>query len=118
MAAMYHDGNRMLQDEFGSRALADALRDTLARDAFNEDDAAYIARRPFFFMATADAEGRPDCSFKGGEPGFVRVVSPDLLVFPDYDGNGMFKSLGNMWRTPMSGCSSSRSARRKSGGSG
>jgi hypothetical protein len=103
MKAMYHEGNRALQDEFGSRALADALRDTLARDAFNDDDAAYIARRSFFFLATADAEGRPDCSFKGGDPGFVRVVAPDLLVFPDYDGNGMFKSLGNIRANPHVG---------------
>jgi predicted pyridoxine 5'-phosphate oxidase superfamily flavin-nucleotide-binding protein len=47
-------------------------------------------------MATADANGRPDCSFKGGVPGFVRVTGRSELAFPDYDGNGMFKSLGNL----------------------
>ena len=103
MEAMYHEGNRALQDDFSSRALADRLRDRLARDAFTEADAAFIARRPFFFLATADAAGRPDCSFKGGDPGFVRVVAPDLLVFPDYDGNGMFKSLGNIRANPHVG---------------
>jgi uncharacterized protein len=103
MEAMYHEGNRALQDDFGSRALADRLRDRLAHDAFTEADAAFIARRPFFFLATADAEGRPDCSFKGGDPGFVRVVAPDLLVWPDYDGNGMFKSLGNIRANPHVG---------------
>lgn len=100
---MYHEGNRELQERFGSRALADRLEEKLRRDRFTEDDAAFIAAQPFFFLATADADGRPDCSFKGGEPGFVRVVAPDLLVFPDYDGNGMFKSLGNLKANPQVG---------------
>jgi len=100
---MYHEGNRALQDAFGSRALADRLEQKLRRDRFNEDDAAFIAGLGFFFLATADAEGRPDCSFKGGPPGFVRVAAPDLLVFPDYDGNGMFKSLGNIAANPHVG---------------
>lgn len=94
--AMFHDGNRDLQDRFGSRALADRLDEKLGRDRFTDEDKAFIEVSPFFFLATADAEGRPDCSFKGGVPGFVRVVAPDRLVFPDYDGNGMFKSLGNL----------------------
>ena len=100
---MYHAGNRELQDRFGSRALADRLEDKLRRDRFNEADAAFVADQAFFFLATADAEGRPDCSFKGGEPGFVRIVAPDLLIFPDYDGNGMFKSLGNLRANPQVG---------------
>lgn len=99
----YHQGNRDLQDDFGSRALADRLADRLGRVSFNDADTAFIAVQPFFFLATADAEGRPDCSFKGGAPGFVRIVSPDLLVFPDYDGNGMFKSLGNIQVNPHVG---------------
>ena len=45
----------------------------------------------------------PDWSFKGGRPGLVRMVRPDLLVWPDYDGNGMFKSLGNIRRNPFVG---------------
>jgi len=100
---MYHEGNRALQDAFGSRALADRLDEKLRHDRFTEADAGFIAAQPFFFLATADAEGRPDCSFKGGPPGFARVVAPDLLVFPDYDGNGMFKSLGNIAANPHVG---------------
>ena len=101
--AMYHEGNRALQDAFGSRALADRLVERLNRDTFTEADGAFIGTLPFFFLATADATGQPDCSFKGGAPGFARVVAPDLLVWPDYDGNGMFKSLGNMRVNPQVG---------------
>ena len=100
---MYHKGQRELQDRAGSRALADRLQETLQRDAFNDGDKAFVEESPFFFLATADASGQPDCSFKGGLPGFARIVSPDLLVFPDYDGNGMFRSLGNIRVNPQVG---------------
>jgi predicted pyridoxine 5'-phosphate oxidase superfamily flavin-nucleotide-binding protein len=93
---MYHDGNRRLQDEFDSRRIADRLEEKLTRTAFTADDKAFIESTPYFFIATADADGHPDCSFKGGMPGFVRVTGPSELAFPDYDGNGMFKSLGNL----------------------
>ena len=100
---MYHQGQRELQDLAGSRALADRLDETLRRERFNDADQAFVEESPFFFLATADAEGRPDCSFKGGLPGFVRIAAPDLLVFPDYDGNGMFRSLGNIRVNPHVG---------------
>jgi len=100
---MYHEGNRALQDAFGSRALADRLDEKLRRDRFNDADAEFIGQLSFFFLATADAEGRPDCSFKGGPVGFARVAAPDELIFPDYDGNGMFKSLGNLGVNPHVG---------------
>lgn len=93
---LYHDGNRQLQDQFGSRALADRLEGKLSRTTFTDDDKAFVESLPYFFLATSDAEGRPDCSFKGGVPGFVRATGPSELAFPDYDGNGMFKSLGNL----------------------
>lgn len=100
---MYHSGSRALQDRFGSRALADRLAEHTHRTRFTEDDVKFIEGATFFFLATADAEGRPDCSFKGGPQGFVKVVTPDRLVFPDYDGNGMFKSLGNLVVNPNVG---------------
>jgi uncharacterized protein len=100
---LYHAGNRRLQDRFGSRRLADRLEQVTLRREFSDGDRAFIAGAGFFFLATADAEGRPDCSFKGGSPGFVRVTAPDELAFPDYDGNGMFKSLGNVLANPAVG---------------
>jgi predicted pyridoxine 5'-phosphate oxidase superfamily flavin-nucleotide-binding protein len=92
---MYHEGNRRLQDQFESRRISDRL-ETFTRTQFTPDDRAFIESMPYFFLATADAEGRPDCSFKGGMPGFVALTGPSELAFPDYDGNGMFKSLGNI----------------------
>jgi hypothetical protein len=100
---LFHDGNRVLQDEFGSRALADRLEQRLTRTAFTADDKQFIESAIYFFIATADANGHPDCSFKGGAPGFVRVTAPSELAFADYDGNGMFKSLGNIDVNPHVG---------------
>ena len=102
MTIGYHHGNLRLQEEFESRKVADRL-DELARTVFSEDDKVFVESRAFFFIATADPEGRPDCSHKGGMPGFVRVTAPDEIVFPDYDGNGMFKSLGNIAVNPHVG---------------
>src|SRR6266540_3690500 len=95
-SVMYHEGNRQLQDQFDSRRISDRLEEKLMRKEFLADDKQFIEGLPYFFLATADAEGRPDCSFKGGAPGFVRITGPSELAFPDYDGNGMFKSLGNL----------------------
>ena len=100
---MYHDGNRALQDRFDSRRISDRLEQKLTRVAFTADDKAFIESAIYFFLSTADAEGRPDCSFKGGPAGFVRVTGPSELAFPDYDGNGMFKSLGNLAVNPHVG---------------
>ena len=93
---LYHEGNRKLQDQFDSRRISDRLEQKLARTAFTVDDKAFVEGAFFFFLASADAQGRPDCSFKGGAAGFVRITGPSELAWPDYDGNGMFKSLGNI----------------------
>ena len=100
---MYHDGNRRLQDQFDSRRISDRLEEKLTRTEFSADDKAFIENAIYFFIATADAQGRPDCSFKGGMPGFVRVTGAREIAFPDYDGNGMFKSLGNLLVNPNVG---------------
>jgi len=100
---LYHMGNRRLQDRFDSRRISDRLEEKLSRREFAPEDKAFIESVPYFFLATADADGRPDCSYKGGMPGFVRVTGPSELAFPDYDGNGMFKSLGNILVNPSVG---------------
>ena len=103
MSRMYHWGSRKLQSQFDSRRIADRLEQRTVHDTFTDEDRAFIERSSMFFLATADAEGRPDCSYKGGMPGFVRVLNSNTLAFPDYDGNGMFKSLGNLLVNPHVG---------------
>jgi predicted pyridoxine 5'-phosphate oxidase superfamily flavin-nucleotide-binding protein len=92
----YHEGSRTLQDAFHSRPIADRLQQVTLHTRFTEHDRAFIESSIYFFLATADAKGRPDVSFKGGPAGFVRITAPGELAFPDYDGNGMFRSLGNL----------------------
>jgi hypothetical protein len=97
---VYHEGMRRLQDRFDTRRLADRLDEKLGRTAFTAEDREFIESRQLFFLATADSQGRPDCSYKGGDAGFVRVTGADELAFPSYDGNGMFRSLGNVLVNP------------------
>jgi uncharacterized protein len=103
MPELYHDGSRALQDRFDTRRLADRLEQVKVHDRFTPDDRAFIAQMDMVFLATADAEGRPTCSYKGGDPGFVRVVDDRTLAFPNYDGNGMYLSMGNLAVNPAVG---------------
>jgi predicted pyridoxine 5'-phosphate oxidase superfamily flavin-nucleotide-binding protein len=103
MEDFYNDGQLELQKKFGSRDLADRLEEVTHHNRFSDADKSFIESATFFFLATADRQGRPECSHKGGPPGFVRVLNTELLVFPDYDGNGMFRSLGNMSENPHVG---------------
>ena len=98
MSELYHDGSRALQDRFDTRRLADRIEQRLVTDRIGDGDKAFIESQDMFFLATADADNQPTCSYKGGEPGFVRVVDSVTLAFPSYDGNGMFLSLGNVAR--------------------
>jgi predicted pyridoxine 5'-phosphate oxidase superfamily flavin-nucleotide-binding protein len=99
----YHDGMRELQDQRETRALADRLEKVTMRSAFTDEDKAFIARCRMFFIATADAQGQPDCSYKGGLPGFVRVLDERTLAIPDYDGNGQYRTWGNTVVNPKIG---------------
>ncbi len=90
----YRESHRQLQDRYDTRRLADRLAETAGDDLtpFRE----FIEARDMFFIATADATGQPQCSYKGGDPGFVQVVGQSTLVFPVFDGNGMFLTTGNL----------------------
>jgi predicted pyridoxine 5'-phosphate oxidase superfamily flavin-nucleotide-binding protein len=102
-APLYHEGNRGLQDQFDSRRIADRLEEVTLHDRILPHDRDMIENCDMFFLATADADGWPDVSYKGGLPGFVRMVDDQTLAFPHYDGNGMFKSLGNIRVNPKVG---------------
>jgi len=99
----YHAGSRQLQDRFDSRRIADRLEQVTVHTTFTEGDRTFVDGCSMFFLATANEEGWPDCSYKGGIPGFVRVVDESTLAFPDYDGNGQFRSLGNISLNPHVG---------------
>ena len=96
MDGLYHEGNRALQDRFDTRRLADRIEQLLVHDTFTPHDRTFIESRDMFFLATADELGRPNVSYKGGDPGFVRVVDEHTLAFPNYNGNGMYLSMGNL----------------------
>jgi hypothetical protein len=100
---LYHDASRALQDRFDTRRLADRIDERLVHDTLDDDDRAFVEAADMFFIATADAEGRPQCSYKGGEPGFVRVVGDRTIAFPVYDGNGMYLTAGNALANPHVG---------------
>ena len=100
---MYHEGMRHLQDVRETRPLADRLEQVLVRTAFTDEDRDFIGHCAMFFIATADAQGQPDCSYKGGLPGFVRVLDDHTLAIPDYDGNGMYRTWGNVIVNPQVG---------------
>src|SRR3954465_692218 len=102
--ATYHEGSRRLQDGFDTRRIADRLDERFVqRGTIEADDKAFIERLDMFFLATAGEDGHPTCSYKGGDPGFVRVLDERTVAFPNYDGNGMYLSMGNILRHPEVG---------------
>lgn len=94
MSKLFRASHRALQQQFDTERLADRIEERLFREQLDADHKAFIERMDMFFLATADSTGRPSCSYKGGDPGFVRVIDPETLAFPCYDGNGMFLSMG------------------------
>lgn len=100
--AYYHEGMRAMQDRNEGRAVPDRLAEHRMRRSFNEADRGFIRSASFFFLATSSEES-VDCSFKGGDPGFVQIVGDNQIAWPDYDGNRMYRSLGNISVNPRVG---------------
>ena len=96
MSRLFDDNHRALQDHFDSRKLADRIEQIAAKTEVDEMAAAFISSRDMFFLSTVNSNGQPTVSYKGGEAGFVRVLDAKTLVFPSYDGNGMYLSMGNI----------------------
>jgi predicted pyridoxine 5'-phosphate oxidase superfamily flavin-nucleotide-binding protein len=103
MSDIYHDGNRQLQDQFDTRRLADRLDEAIVQDSIMPSDKDFIERLDMFFIATVDERGHANCSYKAGDPGFVRVLDEHTLAFPNYDGNGMYLTMGNILTTRQVG---------------
>jgi predicted pyridoxine 5'-phosphate oxidase superfamily flavin-nucleotide-binding protein len=96
MSALYEDSHRRLQQQFDTQRLADRIEERLFRTALTDEDRAFVERLDLFFLATVNSRGEPNCSYKGGDPGFVRALDARTLVFPCYEGNGMYLSMGNV----------------------
>ena len=100
---LYSFASRKLQDRFDTRRLADRIEERIVHDRIDDGDRAFIEARDMFFIATTDEDGQPQCSYKGGEPGFVRVLDDTTIAFPLYDGNGMYLTAGNLLATKKVG---------------
>jgi uncharacterized protein len=96
MSKLYGDEHRTLQDRFQSRAMADRIEQIALKTEIGEEERAFIESRDFFFLSTVNQQGQPTVSYKGGNPGFVKVADANTLLFPSYDGNGMYLSMGNI----------------------
>ena len=96
MEQFYTEAQRTLQYEFSTRDLAERIKEAVVTEALSDQQAAFIHSRNMFYLSTVDELGYPSCSYKGGDIGFVRVIDPKTIVFPNYDGNGMFMSTGNI----------------------
>lgn len=96
MSTIYSHHHRDLQSRQESLDLADRLESMIVEKQISEQHQAFIESRDFFFLSTIDHRGYPTCSYKGGNPGLMRVVSPSEVAFPSYDGNGMYLSMGNI----------------------
>ena len=103
MSRLYREAHRALQREYGTEKLADRIEERLSRIELTDDDCAFIQRLDMFFLATVDDRGQPSCSYKGGDRGVLRVLDRTTLAFPNYDGNGMFLSAGNIYATGQVG---------------
>ena len=102
MTDFYNEGSRELQQQFDTTRLADRVSE-LTHDRLSNSDKAFIEHMDMFFLATVDEDGHANCSYKGGEPGFVRVIDDTTIAFPNYDGNGMYLSMGNVLKTKQVG---------------
>jgi predicted pyridoxine 5'-phosphate oxidase superfamily flavin-nucleotide-binding protein len=103
MSKFYSEEHRSLQDRFDTRGMAELMEGNIVHAELGEPESVFIESRDMFFLSTIDPSGRPTVSYKGGAIGFVRAVSPSKLVFPWYDGNGMFYSAGNIMGSPKVG---------------
>lgn len=103
MSTFYSESHRALQDQFATRKMADRMEETIIKTALDEMDKHFVSTRDMFFLSTVDHAGRPTVSYKGGDPGFIKIVDDRTIAFPSYDGNGMYFSMGNINGNPEVG---------------
>ena len=103
MSRLYGAQHRKLQDKFGTRKMADRVEDLVCKTEFDDGAKGFIESVEMFYLSSIDHQGRPTVSYKGGDAGFVKVLDSNTLIFPSYDGNGMFFSMGNISTNPQVG---------------
>lgn len=96
MSIYYGKQHRALQAQFGTVKMADRIEQLASHNEFNDDAKGFIQHSEMFFLTTINDKGQPTVSYKGGDAGFVKVLDANTLIFPSYDGNGMFLSMGNI----------------------
>ncbi len=90
----------MLQRLLGTEDRAAAFYDKQLLNHLNPQMQEFIGRQEMAFVATADSDGECDCTFRSGPPGFVQVVNERTIAYPEYRGNGVLASLGNISENP------------------
>ena len=103
MASPGSRGEHELQQRFGTTKRALAFYNNQVLGHLNPLMQAFIAHQEMLFIATADAHGECDCSFRAGLPGFVHILDEKTLLYPEYRGNGVIASLGNIAENPHIG---------------
>lgn len=103
MSRLYGKQHRTLQAQFGTEKMADRIEELACHTEFTDDSKGFIEHSEMFFLTTIDDKSRPTVSYKGGDVGFVKVIDKQTLIFPSYDGNGMFLSIGNITGNPQIG---------------
>ena len=103
MSIHYSEQHRALQAQFGTTKMADRIEQLASHSEFNDDAKGFIEHSEMFFLTTINDKGQPTVSYKGGDIGFVKVIDSSTLIFPSYDGNGMFLSMGNINCNPQIG---------------
>lgn len=98
----YHEGMSELQDRFDGRRVAEAIERHRKHYEFWDDEKQMIETSPFFFIGTSWND-YIDCNIKSGDPGFVKVVGPNIIEYPEYDSNSMYRTLGNISKNPNVG---------------
>jgi predicted pyridoxine 5'-phosphate oxidase superfamily flavin-nucleotide-binding protein len=96
MSDFYTPAQQALQQQFETKQLADRLESTIVLAELPPQHAEFVSQQNMFFLSTVDQYGFPSCSYKGGAKGFVKVLNEKVIEFPNYDGNGMFMSQGNI----------------------
>src|SRR5688500_13141435 len=103
MSKLYGEQHQVLQEMCSTQELAKRLQHSIVVNEFGDEHKAFIEERDMFFLTSVDHRGYPTCSYKGGKPGFVRLLDERNLAFPVFNGNGMYLSLGNIDEHPKVG---------------